>query len=43
MFVYPHPVCMLYLPPPPLLSPQKYKPFKGIKYITKAGKFQVRS
>ena len=23
-------------------TPQKYKPFKGIKYITRAGKFQVR-
>lgn len=21
---------------------EKYKPFKGVKYITKAGKFQVR-
>ena len=22
---------------------EKYKPFKGIKYMTKAGKFQVRT
>lgn len=22
---------------------EKYKPFKGVKYITKAGKFQVRT
>ena len=22
---------------------QKYKPFKGVKYVTKAGKFQVRT
>ncbi len=22
---------------------QKYKPFKGVKYITRAGKFQVRT
>ena len=21
---------------------EKYKPFKGVKYLTKAGKFQVR-
>lgn len=21
---------------------EKYKPFKGVKYITKAGKFQIR-
>ena len=26
-----------------LVVRQKYKPFKGIKYVTKAGKFQVRS
>lgn len=25
------------------LNLQKYKPFKGVKYITKAGKFQVRT
>lgn len=22
---------------------EKYKPFKGVKYVTKAGKFQVRT
>lgn len=22
---------------------EKYKPFKGVKYLTKAGKFQVRT
>lgn len=22
---------------------EKYKPFKGVKYITKAGRFQVRT
>lgn len=22
---------------------QKYKPFKGVKYLTKAGNFQVRT
>lgn len=21
---------------------EKYKPFKGVKYVTKAGKFQIR-
>lgn len=24
-------------------SLQKYKPFKGVKYVTRAGKFQVRT
>ena len=22
---------------------EKYKPFKGVKYVTKAGKFQIRA
>lgn len=26
-----------------VLFKQQYKPFKGVKYITKAGKFQVRT
>lgn len=25
------------------LYAEKYKPFKGVKYITKAGRFQVRT
>ena len=37
----PHPLPYSLATPPLFL--QKYKPFKGIKYITKAGKFQVRS
>ena len=25
------------------MSNERYKPFKGVKYVTKAGKFQVRT
>lgn len=52
-FKFPLPVVFShYFSPPPSaglkvsrldMYGEKYKPFKGVKYVTKAGKFQVRT